>query len=209
MTRDEERAIEWECQKLVRQYYYHVDHYEYEQAVALFTLDVDWLGLGVKLDGREEILEGLYGGLGAGTIRHVMTNIVVNVVDEDHAESRAYGISLAVHSTARPTSATINTKVQSPSRDRDRSWMGGTNLPGRTRAGASPSAAGRLCSSAIRTSRCRSIPGPTRKVKWRNAADDGSSDPTSGVVSGGDHASRVYVAVGHQIRRNVTADRNH
>ena len=91
MTRDEERAIEWECQKLVRQYYYHVDHYEYEQAVALFTPDVDWLGLGVKLDGREEILEGLYGGLGAGTIRHVMTNIVVNVVDEDHAESRAYG----------------------------------------------------------------------------------------------------------------------
>ena len=91
MTRDEERAIEWESQKLVRQYYYHVDHYEFEQVVALFTPDVDWLGLGVKLNGREELLEGLYGALGAGTIRHEMTNAVVNVVDEDHAESRVYG----------------------------------------------------------------------------------------------------------------------
>ena len=62
-----------------------------KQAVALFTPDVDWLGLGVRLVGREEILEGLYGGLGAGTIRHVMTSVVVNVIDEDHAESRVYG----------------------------------------------------------------------------------------------------------------------
>ncbi len=68
-----------------------MEHYEYEQAVALFTPDVDWLSLGIKLDGYEEILEGLHGGLGAGTIRHVLTNIVVNVIDADHVKSRAYG----------------------------------------------------------------------------------------------------------------------
>ena len=91
MDRDLEREIESECQRLVHRYYHHVDHYEYEQAVALFTPDVDWIALGVKLDGRDEILQGLYGGLGAGTIRHVLSNIVVDVIDENHAKGRVYG----------------------------------------------------------------------------------------------------------------------
>lgn len=82
--------IEWECQRIMRRYYYHVDHYEYSEAVKLFTKDVDWLGLGVKLEGREEILEGLHGGLGDGTIRHMLTNVVVDVIDENHAVASAY-----------------------------------------------------------------------------------------------------------------------
>ena len=91
MTRDEERAIEWDCQKLWREYYYHVDHREFEQAAALFTTDIDWTNsMGVVLSGREELLKGLYGALGDGTIRHVLTNMVVEVVDEDHANARAY-----------------------------------------------------------------------------------------------------------------------
>ena len=91
MDRDAEREIEMECQQLVCKYYDHVDHYEYEQAVALFTLDVDWIALGVKLDGPNEILKGLYGGLGDGTIRHVLSNIMVDVIDENHAKGRVYG----------------------------------------------------------------------------------------------------------------------
>ena len=46
--------------------------------------------MGVVLSGREELLKGLYGALGDGTIRHVLTNMVVEVVDEDHANARAY-----------------------------------------------------------------------------------------------------------------------
>lgn len=91
MTRDEERAIEWDCQKLWRRYYYHVDHREFEQAAALFTEDIDWTNsMGIVLSGRDELLKGLYGALGDGTIRHVLTNMVINVVDEDHATARAY-----------------------------------------------------------------------------------------------------------------------
>ena len=37
MDREKERAIEWECQKVLRQYYQHVDRREFEKAVALFT----------------------------------------------------------------------------------------------------------------------------------------------------------------------------
>ncbi len=91
MTRDEEIKIEWDCQKLWRQYYYHVDHREFEQAAALFTTDFDWTSsTGVVLSGREELLKGLHGALGDVTIRHVLTNMLIEVVDENHANLRAY-----------------------------------------------------------------------------------------------------------------------
>ena len=97
MDREQERAIEWECQKVVRRYYAHVDAYEYDQAVQMFTADVDWSVIGVKLDGRQEILDGLVGGLAAGTIRHMITNTVTDVSDEDHATTRSYVVLYGTH----------------------------------------------------------------------------------------------------------------
>ncbi len=90
MERQQERLIEWACQKVIRQYYNHVDQYEYEDAAALFTDDATWQVMGVDLKGRNQILKGLYEGLQTGTIRHILTNTVVTVIDEDHAESRSY-----------------------------------------------------------------------------------------------------------------------
>ena len=90
MDRQQERLIEWACQKLIRRYYYHVDRYEYEDAAALYTDNARWEVTGVDLEGREQILEGLYAGLQDGTIRHVLTNTVVNVADENHAEAWSY-----------------------------------------------------------------------------------------------------------------------
>ena len=90
MERDRELAIEWDCQKLVREYYQHVDRREFEQAVALFIPDVLWEVLGVKLQGRETLLKGLNGALADGTIRHIVTNSLVKVIDEDHADIRFY-----------------------------------------------------------------------------------------------------------------------
>lgn len=90
MERDEEHAIAWDCQKVWRQYYHYVDHHEYEKAVKLFTEDVTWRVERLDLKGRDEILEALYGGLGNDTIRHVVSNTVVNVIDADHAELSEY-----------------------------------------------------------------------------------------------------------------------
>ena len=33
MDSEPERGIEWDCQKVLRQYYHHVDHHEFEKAV--------------------------------------------------------------------------------------------------------------------------------------------------------------------------------
>ena len=90
MTRDEERAIEWDCQKVWRECYHYIDHHEFEKAVPLFTEDVSWDNAGLELKGRDELLEALNGCLGNDTIRHVLANMVVNVIDENHAEARAY-----------------------------------------------------------------------------------------------------------------------
>ena len=90
MAADQARGIEWDCQKLVRQYYRHVDQREFDKACALFTEDVDWHSMGVEMHGRDDILKSLPPALGTGTIRHVVTNMVVKVVDDDHAESDFY-----------------------------------------------------------------------------------------------------------------------
>lgn len=90
MDRNQERGIEWDCQKVLRQYYHYVDHHEYDDAVRLFTDDATWKVMGLDLKGREEILEALHGGLGNDTIRHVLTNVIVNVLDEENAESWSY-----------------------------------------------------------------------------------------------------------------------
>lgn len=90
MDRKQERTIEWECQKVLRLYYQHVDQREYEKAANLFTPDIEWQALGVQLNGREELLKGLVAGLAEGTIAHVITNTVVDVIDETHAVSKSY-----------------------------------------------------------------------------------------------------------------------
>ena len=90
MTRDEERAIKWDCQKVWRQYYHYVDQKEYEKAAQLFTPDVDWRSV-VNLKGRDEIVQALYGALGDGTIRHVLTNMVVDVKGRDEIVQALYG----------------------------------------------------------------------------------------------------------------------
>ena len=90
MTREQERAIEQACEKVMCRYLTHVDRSEFDEAVALFTLDCDWQSHGVRLRGQEALLAALHASLDTGTIRHVMTNAVVTVDDDDHAVLRDY-----------------------------------------------------------------------------------------------------------------------
>ena len=71
-------------------YLKHVDRREFDEAVALFTPDADWQSHGVRLRGREALLDALHAALDTGTIRHVMSNAVVTVSDADHAVLHDY-----------------------------------------------------------------------------------------------------------------------
>ena len=90
MTRDQERAIEQTCEKVMCRYLNHTDRREFEQVVALFTPDIEWQSHGVVLRGRAALLAALHASLDTGTIRHVMSNAVVTVIDEDHAVLHDY-----------------------------------------------------------------------------------------------------------------------
>ena len=55
--------------------------------------------MGVPLKGREEILVVLDAALGKSTARHVLTNTVVDVIDENHAAARSYNTLSTSHET--------------------------------------------------------------------------------------------------------------
>ena len=88
MDRETEQGIEWDCQKLLRQYYHYVDQREYEKATALFTPDLDWEVMGLRVESLDAMLEALQNSLGSDTIRHILTNAVVTVIDENHATAK-------------------------------------------------------------------------------------------------------------------------
>ena len=87
MDEGQKHAIEWDCLRVLRQFYHLADQREYEKATIFLTPDVERHVLGVDLRGRDNILKGLVGGVAEGTVAHVITNTVVNVIHETHAVS--------------------------------------------------------------------------------------------------------------------------
>ena len=85
MDRQQEQRIAQEIERLVSRLYWHIDHRDFVSAVEIYTEDAVLVAMDVQMNGRAEVLEALEPALGTGTIRHVATNLVVNVVDADHA----------------------------------------------------------------------------------------------------------------------------
>lgn len=87
---DTRRAeIERACKRLSHAYSKHVDFREYDAFVELFAED-GVLNTGFELKGKEAIREGMKRRSGRLRSRHVVTNLIVDVVDEDHAEGITY-----------------------------------------------------------------------------------------------------------------------
>ena len=90
MEQAQERAIQWECKHLLASYYNHVDHGEFEEGSQVFAPDVEWRWREWSVSGRENMLKDLKSALSTVQIRHLITNTVVKVIDETHAESLSY-----------------------------------------------------------------------------------------------------------------------
>ncbi len=90
MDEDRKLAIEWQCAKLLTHYYNLVDQGDFDTAVTLFTPDVVWSMDGDEYHGQDGNLSGMHKLLDESLIRHVISNIVVTVIDEDHAEAVTY-----------------------------------------------------------------------------------------------------------------------
>ncbi len=90
MERDAQRAIEWDCGQVLLRFYDAFDAWDYAGMVALCTEDVVWHRAGKELVGRAAILAELEGRSITQTIRHVITNLLVDVRDANHADARLY-----------------------------------------------------------------------------------------------------------------------
>jgi len=84
--------IERECERLVTKYCHLVDHGQAAQVAELFTEDGVWASPEATMTGREQIRAGFQRRQEdtARMSRHVCCNLLVEVVDEDHAGGVVY-----------------------------------------------------------------------------------------------------------------------
>jgi hypothetical protein len=102
MNDTERRTIEQQCRDLVVQLCQLSDHGEREKSVDLFTADGTWIRGGKPFKGREEMLQS-FRGSPTQVIRHLTSNILITVKDDNSAEGVTY--YLAFHNdpgTAQP-----------------------------------------------------------------------------------------------------------
>jgi ketosteroid isomerase-like protein len=92
MTEDERRAIEIDCERLIKLYVNLNDAQDWPAVAALYTEDARFARPsqpGVFVEGRQAILDGFL-ARPARAQRHVVANTVVEVEDADHA--RAFSV---------------------------------------------------------------------------------------------------------------------
>ncbi len=90
MDRKDERAIEWECQQILTRFCLYSDTRQYDKLVNLFTPNGVWHRLGEALAGHEMLRTALEARPLQALSRHVISNVLVTVIDADHAESISY-----------------------------------------------------------------------------------------------------------------------
>ncbi|MDB5730043.1 MAG: hypothetical protein JWQ00_3248 [Noviherbaspirillum sp.] len=89
MDKDAIRNIEWDCSRLVLNFYRYLDEKRYDDLAALFDEDGAWERLGEPLVGPQKIRETMNEREDWLTA-HVVTNLMIDVVDENNANSVQY-----------------------------------------------------------------------------------------------------------------------
>ncbi|GJM14472.1 MAG: hypothetical protein DHS20C12_28750 [Pseudohongiella sp.] len=79
-----------ECSNLVIDYAYFRDRYDAQGFSNIFTEDAKLNVLGQTWEGREGIRQRIEGLDKSGTIRHLMTTIRIEQIDETHAKGVSY-----------------------------------------------------------------------------------------------------------------------
>jgi hypothetical protein len=89
VSRDAARAIEWDCARTLTRFFNYFDQWRYDDMAALFAPDGVWHRQGKALQGAA-IMAALNARSRTQTVRHVITNIQVDVVDAVTAEFILY-----------------------------------------------------------------------------------------------------------------------
>jgi hypothetical protein len=101
-TREEVRAIEWDCAQLLTRFFNAFDQWLYEDMGAMFAPDGVWRRQGKALRGAAEIVAALAPRSRTQTIRHVVTNTQIDVRDAETAEFLLYITAYMHDSGSKP-----------------------------------------------------------------------------------------------------------
>ena len=88
MERDIERAIEWDCTKLLYEFYACLDEKRYDDLVDLFAEDGVWVRLGEEV-GKSRLKKAMAEREDWLTV-HLVTNARIHVVDENNVQTTQY-----------------------------------------------------------------------------------------------------------------------
>lgn len=86
----EERVIEWECKRVLTQFCLYNDRKQSDELANLFTHDGVWFRLGKMLKGRSEIRKVLDSRPANAIHLHILSNVLVTVIDASHSEASSY-----------------------------------------------------------------------------------------------------------------------
>jgi hypothetical protein len=103
MIREAERAIEWDCAQVLTRFFNYFDQWRYQDMADLFAADGVWHRQGQALTGRAAILAALAERSTTQRVRHVVTNLQVDVLDSDTAASLLYVTAYRHDSGAKQT----------------------------------------------------------------------------------------------------------
>ena len=112
LSREQARAIEWDCAQLLIRFFNEFDAWRYQDMVKLFAPDGVWHRQGKALKGADAILSALAERSSTQTVRHVVTNIQVTALDRETAVSLLY-VTAYQHDTGEKGTATP--VIRSPS----------------------------------------------------------------------------------------------
>ena len=88
---DDQRIVaEHECHRLCTAFHINVDAYRHDRVLSLFTADAVWHHKSGLLKGRSDIAAYLDSKSSYPVVRHLVTNVLIDVVDDDHAKGIAY-----------------------------------------------------------------------------------------------------------------------
>jgi hypothetical protein len=103
MSPEPERAIEWDCAQVLTRFFNYFDQWRYQDMADLFAEDGVWHRQGQALRGRAAILAALAERSTTQRVRHVVTNLQIDVLDADTAASLLYVTAYRHDSGAKQT----------------------------------------------------------------------------------------------------------
>src|SRR5437868_6170271 len=96
-------TIQRDIEQMIFRFFLHLDEQQYDEVSQLMAPTGTWFRNNVLLKGPEGVREAMRARPAGFTTRHLITNIVVDIADADHADVTYY-MTVFVHAgETRPT----------------------------------------------------------------------------------------------------------